>query len=54
VAENRQAVSRAQALLELFIWALFIGSQGVSLPVVDWLAVRGAIVWLRREEPECR
>jgi hypothetical protein len=41
--------TRGQAALELLIWALFLGGSAVATPAVNWLGIRGAIVWIQRE-----
>ena len=40
-------LTRTAAVMELVLWALFVASQGLAVPAVNWLAIRGAIVWLK-------
>lgn len=45
---TRQDVLKAG--LELMIWAIFVCGQAVTAPAVNWLAVRGAIVWIKENQ----
>lgn len=40
-------IEKLRAGIELCIWALFVSGQAISVPQIDWLAVRAAIVWVR-------
>lgn len=41
-----------KAGFELLLWSFFLCSQTIMPPPVDWLAIRGAIVWLQKDSKE--